>query len=256
MPTSTLDSADLLASIVADGHIVVPIARLTEVLDATPREIRDAGRTLVKRNLVAWWVEAPNGAAVCLTPLAIESLGLEPDEAGERWRPAGSRPRPERFGGGKAVADSQLRDDGTSVFDSVPDRSALDPAKVADHHEQERLAMMRVEEEDAYDRRRPTARADALMELRTKPPLLILGIGAQWPVAFESGSRCDVCQGERRSFFCCVCCSSSQDRILGPPPSEKTLNRQAVRAAKQSALMGGVGVQKSDRKRRKRAARC
>jgi hypothetical protein len=241
-----LDSADLLASIIADGHIAVPIVRLCERLNATPAEIRRPARDLVKRGVVALWNQCPDGPAVCLTPATVEQLDLEPDDAGRRWIPRGSRRRPDRLHASRrAVRECDVDLDGASVFDLVADEKATDPHRAADYNESLRIAHQAAEEAVECEPKWSTYRTDAVNKVRYKIPQRIVGSGVQWPVPFTPGERCLCCHSIEGSFICIICCSSSVDPFVGKPPSQATLDRQAGRFvatdSKGRKLRGGIG---------------
>src|SRR5690349_15182896 len=124
-----MDPAELLAVIVADGRVSVPIARLVDVTGEYSGAIRDAVRELRSRGIADLWESAPCGPAVVLTPHTVEQLDLTPDDTSTRYRSRKMRPAPMLNSARKNTSlESEVTPDGVpSVFHIMVDESALEP---------------------------------------------------------------------------------------------------------------------------------
>jgi hypothetical protein len=243
---ATVDPEELLAAVVGHGLAVVPVADLAERWDWSRDEIDDAADELVSRGILSLWPESPDGPAIVLTVHAAYELGLEIDDAGCSWQPRGAKPKPfpASRSSKREIRECDLSDAETSMMGRMPDLRAMAPEKVADWHEANERNVRRAEEAKALPAW-SRDRADRMHAARTSCPmlLLLLGLGVQWPVEFVAGSRCPVCrETTAKQWICLVCNCSSLDSVVGAPPSEATLTRQAARfEVAGRKLAGGLG---------------
>lgn len=234
---------ELLAAVVAHNLAVAPVAVLAERWGWSIEDLDQAAAELVERGLVERWEEAPDGPALVLSFATVDRLGLILDDS-DRWVSRDAKPKPIVAGRSSkhAIRECDLSDAETSLLESMPDRSTMDPAKVAGWHEGNERAIRAAEEAEATMHRSSAARADLTARARSSAPLLLLGLGATWPVPFEPGSRCRCCEDATGQWVCLVCCSSSMDDRIGKPPSEATLAKQAARfEVAGRKLAGGLG---------------
>lgn len=244
MPTTE----ELLAAVVGHGMAAVPATELAERWGWSLDELDQAAESLTDHDILSWWEECPEcGPALVLSAASAERLGLTLDDDGKRWASRDAKPKPivANRASSREVRESDLTaaDADRGFLDGMIDRRGVEAPDVAERHEDDAELFRRADEAAATLHRSNPVRAELMSKARGAAPLLLLGLGATWPVEFEAGSRCRCCRGAKGFWVCLVCNSSSLDGRIGKPPSAATLERQAVRAMKAEgkALAGGLG---------------